>query len=302
MSEGHAPALRIDVDFRIGLHRAVPRMAERLAAHNMLATFFLTTQLNGGRPWLRKVVRPGYLKRWLHIGAWRLLGRLGAWGELLGMSGGGDSDVLLGSTIARLLALGHEVGVHGFDHEWWVDEVWHSEPERLAQEVARAYDVMARVTGETQYAWASPGWRSRDDVLQLLATRGVPYLADCWGRAPFQTLLRDGTLLEMPHLPVTVPSAEAMTGRSDRVTATAIAVVCGSSSGQLCCLHDYYEGLLQPGLLDAIIAALEQAGLSTQTLATAATALPGGRVMPRGRLARQSLPGFAGAVSVQEDV
>ncbi|MBT3294447.1 MAG: polysaccharide deacetylase family protein [Verrucomicrobia bacterium] len=301
MRETGRPALRVDVDFRAGMRRAVPRMAALLAQHDMQATFFLVTRLAGGRTWLRKAVRPAVLKRWLRIGAWRIAGQMGAWDALRGRGRGAAHGELLAQTCAQLWAEGHEVGVHGFDHEWWVDEVWHAPTAQLREEIGRAYDALRHATGRADVAWASPGWRTTDGVLQALVERGVPYLAECWGRTPFRTRLADGSCLDTPHLPITAPSAESMQGRSDEEIAVTIAAACTAHPCTVCCLHDYYEGVLRPGLLAALVEAFERRGLRPQTLADAARrwASPV-EALPVGQVGKREVSGFVGAVSVQE--
>jgi len=295
------PAIRVDVDFRVGMQKAVPYMANLLARNEMRATFFLVTGWSPGRSWLRKLARPAVLRRWLRIGAWRLAGRADVWGELFRRSETADYEALLGSTVALLDSLGHEVALHGFDHEWWVDEVWRATPTRLTEEMDRAYDAARAATGRDDFAWGSPGWRTCDSVMRDLAKRGVPYLAECWGRGPFRTRLDDGACLTIPHHPITVRSSESMAGRSDTDVATSIAESCVAHSRSVCCLHDYYEGLLRPGLLEALVDALRGRGLHSLTLAEASRNREGDLPsFPACRVGRRRVPGFVGEVSVQE--
>ena len=56
-------ALRVDVDFVVGLEEAVPRMLDELARHEMQATFFIVAGSNQPRRSLKRLLRPGYLQR-----------------------------------------------------------------------------------------------------------------------------------------------------------------------------------------------------------------------------------------------
>lgn len=302
MSAESTVGLRVDVEFSAGMRRAVPRMAQCLARHDRQATFFLVAGHSSGRSWLRKLTRPGVLQRWLRIGAWRLAGRAAVWRDLLERCRRDDYAALLKRTVERVAALGHEIGVHGYDHEWWADHVWYSAPQRVDEEIAHAYAAMHRAIGRENLAWASPGWRTTDAVMQSLAARGVPYLAECWGRAPFRTQLADGTVLAIPHLPISVPSAEAMPGKPDAMAAERVAAACAARPQRVCCLHDYHEGLIRPQLLEKLLEAFEQRGLVARTLVDASRAWRDDAASrPVCRLVRRSVAGFVGAVSVQDE-
>ena len=147
-------ALRIDVDFVAGLERAVPRMLEELAAADMRATFFVVAGSNRPRRSLRRVLRPGYLRRLAALGPRRILASLGR--SLLG-----DGDMLAAEhrrdVVRRIRDAGHEVAVHGMDHAWWADHAWSAETATLIEQVESAYQELGRVTGRDDHAWGSPG-------------------------------------------------------------------------------------------------------------------------------------------------
>lgn len=59
---GGRVALRIDVDFPVGLLRAVPFFLDRLRAAEMKATFFVVAGSNDPRSSWRRMVRPQYAR------------------------------------------------------------------------------------------------------------------------------------------------------------------------------------------------------------------------------------------------
>jgi peptidoglycan/xylan/chitin deacetylase (PgdA/CDA1 family) len=291
--------LRIDVDFPVGLRRGVPWLLDRLAEREMHATFFVVTGRNSSRRALRRTLDPEYLGRLRRLGPLRVVRCLGA--SLLR-----DEPVLESreaqAALDRIVTDGHELAAHGHDHAWWADEVWRAEPERLVEEVDRALDALARRIDAPGVAWGAPSWRTTDAVMRHLERRGVPYLAECWGREPFRTLDGAGDPIRVPHLPITAPSLEALT--LDRATdaAEVVARSLGHGFGVLCA-HDYFEGLLRRELFVALLDRLVAREITTASLRTVAAALaPAIDDLPACRVVRAPVPGFHGFVSWQGPV
>jgi len=239
------------------------------------------------------------------------LARLGVRGVLAGLRGS-----LLGSgrmldaparvaVLRRILDEGHELAVHGFDHAWWADHVWDTPADALCAEIERARGAVREAIGVDVRVWGSPSWRTTDDVLRHLAATGAPYLADCWGSGPFVTVASDGRTIDLPHLPVTLPSLEAL-ALSDGLDADAAVerVLARHTAGRadVICMHDYFEGLLRPAWFDTFLAGCARRGLATVTLAGLADTLAKCEDrLPRRPLCRGPLAGFSGEVSWQDD-
>ncbi len=294
-------ALRIDVDFAIGLRRGVPWLLDRLAERSLSATFFVVAGSNSSRRALRRAVDPSYVDRMRRLGPIRIAHRLGLslW----------SNEGLLDSTDARraldrIVADGHELAAHGHDHAWWSEEVWRAEPDRLIEQIDRACDALERATGVRGIAWGSPSWRTTDAVLEHLARRGVPYLAECWGREPFRTSVPNGEAIRLPHLPISLPSLEAIACEGRRGLRVAVgrvlqAVVAAPAPAVLCA-HDYFEGLLRRELFVPLLDCLVARGIETIALGQLARRLAA-RVdeLPVCRIVRAPAPGFHGFVSWQ---
>jgi len=294
-------ALRIDVDFPVGLRRGVPWLLDRLGERGMRATFFVVAGRNSGRRALRRTIDPDYLDRLRRLGPVRIVRCLGA--SLLR-----DEPFLESaearSALERILACGHELAAHGHDHAWWADEVWRAEPERLVEEVDRACDALERASGARGIAWGAPGWRTTDVVMRQLERRGAPYLAECWGREPFQTIDGAGRPIRVPHLPITAPSLEALAleGRHDAPSAVVsdLGAIADGDGVAVVCAHDYFEGLLRRDLFVALLDRLVERGVETIPLRSAARDLAAViDELPPCRIVRAPVAGFHGFVSWQ---
>jgi len=294
-------ALRIDVDFPVGLRRGVPWLLDRLGERGMHATFFVVAGRNSGRRALRRTIDRDYLDRLCRLGPLRIARCLGA--SLLR-----DEPVLESNearaALERVLAGGHELAAHGHDHAWWADEAWRAEPERLLEEVDRACAALERVSGARGVAWGAPSWRTTDAVMRHLERRGAPYLAECWGREPFRTLDGPGHSIRVPHLPITAPSLEALTleGRRDAPGAVvaALGAIADDDGVAVVCAHDYFEGLLHRDPFVALLDRLVERGVETISMRSAAAGLRTAvDELPACRLVRAPAPGFHGYVSWQ---
>jgi len=293
--------LRIDVDFPVGLRRGVPWLLDRLAERRMRATFFVVAGRNSARRVLRHAVDRQYFERLLRLGPVRIA-------RCLGISAWRDEGFLDTSearrVVDRVLDEGHEVAAHGYDHAWWADEVWRADPTRLVAEIDLACDRLERTIGAAGLAWGSPSWRTSDVVLHHLERRGVPYLAECWGREPFRTLDDAGRAIRVPHLPVSLPSLEAqvLAGRRDARVAIGgvLAAVDAAAATGVLCAHDYFEGLLRRDLFVGLLDGLAERGVETVPLRDTARDLAGAvDTLPACRIVRAPAAGFHGYVSWQ---
>jgi peptidoglycan/xylan/chitin deacetylase (PgdA/CDA1 family) len=293
-------ALRIDVDFPVGLDRAVPRMLDRLAAAGCRATFFVVSGRNRPARSLKRLCRPAYRRRIHRLGIAGILGRLS--GSLFGSGQFLDSDRRL-QVLRRIVAEEHELAVHGYDHAWWADHVWDAPPDRLRREIDLGYAAMREAVGLPVTGWGSPNWRTTEDVLRHLIDRGAPYLADCWGREPFVTVDRTGSPIRLPHLPVTLPSLEGLIlDQGADETQAARRALAGHRPGRVdvMCMHDYFEGLLRPGSFDSFLGECERRGVRTVRLDTVGADLSDRlEQLPCHLLRRGPVPGFVGEVSWQ---
>ena len=294
-------ALRIDVDFPVGLRRAVPFFLSELAARDCHATFCVVAGSNRPVAAYRRLWSQDYRRRLLRLGPRRVLAALGA----RGLAGGGRmlDDPAGRAAVAGIVAAGQELAAHGWDHAAWAAHCWGATLDELTADVARAQRALGEIAGFAVQGWASPNWRTRPDVLRRVAAGGATWLSDCWGSGPFVTLDEQDEPIPLPHLPVSLPSPETLMlveRLDERAAAERVVDAVERDRFGVACLHDYHEGLLRPGLFSALLDACLRRGVRVVTLGDAAARL--GRsatALPRHRLTRGALPGFSGDVSWQ---
>ena len=116
-------ALKIDVDTYQGLRSGVPRLLDGLGARSIPASVFVSMGPdNSGRAIRRLFTKKGFAGKMMRSNALRLYGlRTALYGTLLPAPQIARSfpDIL-----RRVVAEGHELGVHGWDHVTWHDRLF----------------------------------------------------------------------------------------------------------------------------------------------------------------------------------
>ncbi len=197
--------LKVDVDTRVGLREGVPRLLDLMAELGLKASFFISMGPDHSGRALKRLFRPGFLKKQLKSGA------AGAYGPVTMMYG----LLLPGPIIARsapgiinrCLAAGHEAGLHGWDHVFWHDRLRGLAPERVRMELGQAFNLFYEITGFTPASFAAPGWQITDQALLALEELGISHVSCTRGRSPFRPLVK-GRALRLIELPTTLPSLD----------------------------------------------------------------------------------------------
>jgi undecaprenyl phosphate-alpha-L-ara4FN deformylase len=294
--------LRCDVDFGIGLERGVPFLLDMLKRRGMKATFYVTMGPDGFRQHTNRLGSASYRKR---IRRMNPMGMIRAFGpvylvrQALGVRGSvgrSHPDVL-----KRIADEGHELGVHGFDHYWWAENVLTADRQALKADMDRALEALSTATGRRASAWASPNWRCSADSLALLDEYRFPYGADTRGASPFVPVI-DGYQGALPQLPISLPCLHEISdyrNTTDAAEITAEFVRHLRPGYNVWCIHDYYEGVLRREMFERAFDALISSGRSVTTIAELAAGLQHTSV-PSSRIIQARMPGGRGAVSCQE--
>lgn len=216
--------LKVDVDTKVGLIDGVPRLLEILSRLGLKASFYITMGPDNSGRALKRLFRPGFLKKQLKSGA------AGAYGPVTMMYG-----LLLPApniarsapgVINRCVNAGHEVGLHGWDHVFWHDRMRHLDHERLAMELGQAYNLFCEITGFAPASFASPGWQVTGDALEIMEGLGLSHVSCTRGKHPFRPLVK-GRALNLLELPTTMPSLDEVLALDGVDQGTAAAFLAG---------------------------------------------------------------------------
>ncbi|HET8622337.1 MAG TPA: polysaccharide deacetylase family protein [Gemmatimonadales bacterium] len=113
---------------------------------------------------------PSYLDRFVPL----LLAEMAAAGVRITVFvvGRDAADTRHGDTLAAIARAGHEIASHSFRHDTWLHRY---APGELRDELARADDAIARISGRRPVGFRGPGFAWSADLFTALAERGYRY-------------------------------------------------------------------------------------------------------------------------------
>jgi len=293
--------LRVDVDFGVGLHSGVPYLLEVLRRRDLRVTFYVTMGPDGFRKHAQRLGSPSYRKRVRRMSPWTIVRKFGPAylaRHALGMPG--DVGRRYPDIIRMALDDGHEVGVHGYDHYWWAENVFEADAAALQADMDKAFEAFRHCTGREASAWASPNWRCSAASLSLVDNHGFRYGADTRGHGPFVPMT-GGRPAATPQLPISLPCLHEI---GDYLDTTDAALIGREFARRLTpgynvwCIHDYYEGLLRRDLFEPVLDRLLDDGWDVVGMDDLARQIDPA-LLPTCAIVRESVPGGRGPVSCQ---
>lgn len=293
--QGPVVGLRVDVDTLRGTREGVPALLETFEQRGIAASFFFSVGPDNMGRHLWRLVRPNFLLKMIRSNAARLYG----WDILLrGVFWPGPG---IGASCAPLMrnaaAMGHEVGIHAWDHHKWQTRLDSMSPDELATETERATTALGEILGRNPTCSASPGWRCNDAVLSIKEEYSMAYHSDCRGSRIFRPLV-DGKALT-PQIPVTLPTYDELIGRngiSDGNYNAALLEQIQARQLNVLTVHAEVEGIAKRNLFHEFLDLSEERGVSFVPLGKL---LPEIDDVPLGSIADGSVAGREGLLCVQ---
>ena len=196
----------------------------------------------------------------------------------------------------------HELGIHGFDHVYWHDQLAAMPPAEVAAEVGRAADLFEEILGRRPDCFAAPGWQCTASSLRATDALGLRHRSDTRGSHPFRPRA-DGYVSPTPELPTTLPTLDEVLGRVGTKPAELTSAYVDWINPQALNVHTIHtevEGATYLGQLDALLERVRDL-LPVCTLGEVASRLGPAEELPVSTVAPGRLPGRAGTVACQGD-
>jgi undecaprenyl phosphate-alpha-L-ara4FN deformylase len=290
-------ALKIDVDTHQGLGQGVPRLLDCLARRRIAASFYVSMGPdNSGKAIRRFFTRKGFARKMLKSNAVALYGlRTALYGTLLPAP---EIARSFPEVLRRIVAEGHELGIHGNDHVYWHDfAVGLSEP-AVAREIDTAIETFADIVGGFPAGFAAPGWQCGETTLAVLDRHPFVYQSSTRGEAPYRPRI-GGTEARLPEIPTTLPTVDELLGQGitggqlDEVYERSL----GARSLTVLTVHAEVEGGPYAEFFDRLLASLS-GRVRVRRLIDVARELDVG-ALPLCEVVQGMRPGRAGTVSCQ---
>lgn len=255
-------ALKIDVDTYRGTLEGVPRLVEILRRYQAQATFFFSLGPDHTGRAIRRIFRPGFMKKVSrtsvieHYGIKTLL-----YGTLLP---GPDIGKECADILRSVRDAGFETGIHCYDHVRWQDHVADKGEAWTRHELQRAVDRYVEIFGEMPKAHAAAGWQTNRHALRQTQHLGFDYSSDTRGTHPFIPTW-DAEIIACPQLPTTLPTLDELIGR-DGITVENVAqhllelTAAPCETGHVYTLHAELEGQKWLPIFEQLLQGWQQQG------------------------------------------
>jgi len=205
-------AIKIDVDTDRGTRIGVANLLHLFHELDIKATFlFSLGKDNTGRA-IKRVLRPGFLKKVSRSSVISMYGiRTLLNGTLLpGPHIGKRNEKIMRATKEA----GHEVGIHCYDHIRWQDGLSQMTREEVHDEFGKARTEFARIFGFQAQTAGAAGWQANALSLSVYDEASLLYASDARGTHPFFPRVNN-VIYNTLQVPTSLPTLDELLGRPE---------------------------------------------------------------------------------------
>lgn len=219
-------AIKIDIDTLKGYLEGLPRLMDALEEYDIKASIFFSMGPDNSGKAIRRIFKPGFLKKMLRTKAPSTYGlKTILYGTLL------KAPMIVKSNpdlLREAIRRGHDCGVHAWDHVYWHDKLQTLTKEQIREEFRKSMELFEEVTGARATFCGAAGWQATRESLEVQDELGFEFCSDSRGYSPFLPMM-DGETFRTPQIPSTLPTLDEFLGEKDNV-------------------NEYYMTLLKDGL------------------------------------------------------
>ena len=289
-------AIKIDVDTRIGLREGVPRLLDLLRRYGMRASFFVSFGPDHSGRAIRRIWRPSFLLKMIRTNPLRLYGlKTLLSGTLLPSWPIGEQNP---DQLRAILADGHELGIHGYDHVRWQDRLGKMNEREIEAELGKAMSAYQSVLGARPLCTAAPGWRCTPRSLAVQDRLKFFYASDVRGSAAFLPV-HDGRVFNTLQVPTTLPTLDELIGRERRANEVLLSLL--KEGLNVHTIHAEVEGRPYLSLFEDFLKEIHRRRVETVLLRDIAenSLARGAESLPKLPVRQGHLPGRSGWVACQ---
>jgi undecaprenyl phosphate-alpha-L-ara4FN deformylase len=197
------------VDTYLGTLQGVPALLDLFRQFEVKASFLFSVGPDHTGRAIRRVFRKGFLKK---VGRTSVVSHYGIRTLLNGtLLPGPHIGRKAAHILQRVMAEGHEVGIHCYDHVLWQDFVAGKDFIWTKREMTKAWEAFRAATHIEPQTIGAAGWQLNRHVIALEQELGFQYASDVRGRAPFFPTM-EGSRSNCIQLPTTLPTLDEIIG------------------------------------------------------------------------------------------
>lgn len=293
--------LKVDVDTLEGYRTGVPALLKVLEEEEVRASFFLALGPdNSGRAIFRVFRQRGFFQKMWRTRAPAIYGlKTMCYGTLL-------PAPLIHAAAPEIpgliIAAGHELGLHGYDHVRWHDRLFRLTFAEISQEVAAAQQTLVSLLRRPAKSFAAPGWQCSPASRAALYAQDFLYASDTRGFTPYFPRFAE-TITPVLEIPTTLPTLDELLGLDGcrpRDFSELVLSRLNPERPQVLTIHAELEGGPFLEEFAGLLRRCRRQGVAFCLLEDWAQGLLKDRgKIPVAQVARRRLPGRAGAVSCQ---
>jgi undecaprenyl phosphate-alpha-L-ara4FN deformylase len=286
--------LRIDVDTLRGTRDGVPALVKLLDKHQIKASFFMSVGPDNMGRNLWRLIKPQFL--------WKMLRSNGAslYGYDILLRGTAWPGPVIGDHFPDIIKspkdVGHEVGLHAWDHYSWQAKIDHFSPAQMQMHMQRGYDKLSEILGEKPACSAAAGWRCNAQALLMKEQYGFAYNSDCRGTSIFIP-----HTMRTPQIPVTLPTYDeiiGVNGVNEENYNKTILGLCKPDQLNVYTIHAEVEGIGHLQQFEQMLVSAKQRNIQFMPLG----ALLRETNLLQCSVIQQAMPGREGWLAIQENV
>ncbi|MFM0320906.1 polysaccharide deacetylase family protein [Caballeronia glebae] len=259
--------LKIDVDTLRGTREGVPNLGRLLDKYSARATFLFSLGPDHTGWALRRVFRPGFLKKVSrtsvveHYGLKTLM-----YGVLLPGPDIGREAV---SEMRAIHEAGFECGIHTWDHVYWQDNVRERDRDWTIAQMQQSHARFIEIFGGPPVTHGAAGWQMNGYAFEQIDAWGMRYASDGRGHTPYIPVL-EGRTLNHIQMPTTLPTLDEVLGvdgvDGSNVAAHMLRHTANNPHDQVFTLHAELEGQKLAPVFEQLLAGWRAQGHSFATM------------------------------------
>ena len=201
--------IKVDVDTYQGMKEGVPNLLNILKKMKIKASFFIAMGPDNSGKAIKRIFRKGFLNKMLRTKAPAAYGiKTLLYGTLLKppLIGRNFTDLFL-----EIKDSGHEVGIHGYDHVKWQDELDYMSYNEFKEEYTKAVDEYIRIFKTRPRSSAAPAWKCNEISFSVEDENNLLYHSDTRGEYPCFIKMSSSTFKTL-EIPSTLPTLDEIYG------------------------------------------------------------------------------------------